>query len=237
MTTTAELVDLITSASLPRGNREHARAELSVFAAAARAGAGSRAATALRKIAPGTQDPQWQAWISATAAMAADARPAWVAVCAVATALGHEPDDTADAAAIGYEVAGRLTGDLAGVAEAGWSAMAVADRIGAGAAAARALRLPAAAALNAVGLCATQAAGLAKAEDAAAELQVGKAAADAIEAAFLSRCGFTSPPQSLEGRRGLFALLRPATRTGQPTPGPGAPTSGFAIGVSAAQAS
>jgi 2-methylcitrate dehydratase PrpD len=206
-TTTAEVVDLITSGRLPRGNSGQAGPELSLFAEAAEAGADSRAAMALRTIAPGTQDPQWQAWINATAAMAAEHRPAWVAVCAVATALGQEADDTADAMAIGYEVADRLVRDLAGAAEAGWSASAVADRIGAGAAAARALRLPAAAARNAVGLCATQAADLAKAEGAASELQAGKAAADAIEAAFLSRCGFTSPPQSLEGRRGLFALL------------------------------
>jgi 2-methylcitrate dehydratase PrpD len=209
-TTTAEVVDLITSARLPRGNSEHAGTELSLFAEAAKAGADSRAATELRRIAPAGQDPQWQAWINATAAMAGEYRPVWVAVCAVATALGQEADDTADAVAIGYEVADRLARDLAGAAEAGWSVAAVADRIGAAATAARALRLPAAAARNTVGLSATQAAGLGKAEGAAAELQIGKAAADAIEAAFLSRCGFTSPPQSLEGRRGLFALLHVA---------------------------
>jgi 2-methylcitrate dehydratase PrpD len=206
-TTTAGVVDLITSARRPRGNSEFAGPELSLFAEAAKAGADSRAATALRKIAPGLQDPQWQAWINATASMAAEHRPVWVAVCAVATALGQEMDDIADSFAIGYEVADRIARDLAEAPEAGWSAAAVADRIGAGAAAARALRLTATAARNTVGLCATQAVGLAKVEDAAAELQIGKAAADAIEAAFLSRCGFTSPAESLEGRRGLFALL------------------------------
>jgi 2-methylcitrate dehydratase PrpD len=206
-TTTAAVVDLITSARLPRGNSEHAQTQLSLFAEAAKAGADSRAATELRRIAPAGQDPLWQAWINATAAMAAEYRPVWVAVCAVATALGQEADDIADAVAIGYEVADRLASDLAGAADGGWSAAAVADRIGAAAAAARALRLPAAAARNTVGLSATQATGLSTAEGAAGELQMGKAAADAIEAAFLSRCGFTSPPESLEGRRGLFALL------------------------------
>ena len=206
-TTTADIVDLITSPRLPRGKLEHAGLELSLFAEAAKAGADSKVTAVLRKIAPDTRDPQWLAWINATAAMAAEHGPAWVAVCAVATALGQETDDAADTVAIGYAVADRLASDLAGAEGAGWSVAAVAGRIGAGAAAARALRLPAAAARNTVGLCATQAAGLAKAENAAAELQTGKAAADAIEAAFLSRCGFTSPQQSLEGRRGLFALL------------------------------
>jgi 2-methylcitrate dehydratase PrpD len=153
------------------------------------------------------QDPQWRAWVDGTAAMAAEHRPVWVAVCAAAAALGQGADDTADAVAIGYEAADRLAGDLAEAEAAGWSLAAVAGRIGAGAAAARALHLPAAAVRNTVGLCATQSAGLTSAENAAAELQIGKAAADAIEAAFLSRSGFTSPQQSLEGRRGLFALL------------------------------
>ncbi|MGH3172199.1 MAG: MmgE/PrpD family protein [Trebonia sp.] len=69
------------------------------------------------------------------------------------------------------------------------------------------MRLPAGAVRDAIGLCATQSAGLARAGNAAADLQIGKAAADAIEAAILGRSGFTSPEQSLEGRRGLFALL------------------------------
>ena len=41
----------------------------------------------------------------------------------------------------------------------------------------------------------------------AAALACAKAAADAVEAAILARNGFTAAPASLEGRRGLAALM------------------------------
>jgi MmgE/PrpD N-terminal domain len=206
-TTTAEVVDLVLAGRPRPDAAERAAGELRLFTLARAAGADSDAAMALRMVMSPVPDPQWQALVDGTAAMAAEHRPAWVAVCAAAAVLGQSPDDTADAVAIGYEVAGRLAGDLAEAEAAGWSLAAVAGRIGAGAAAARALHLPAAAVRDTIGLCATQSAGLARAANAAAELQIGKAAADAIEAALLGRSGFTGPDQPLEGRRGLFALL------------------------------
>jgi 2-methylcitrate dehydratase PrpD len=61
---------------------------------------------------------------------------------------------------------------------------------------------------HALGIAATQAAGL-RAADAtdAGPLQAGKAAFNAVEAAFLAQAGFTSSRDPLAGRRGLLALL------------------------------
>jgi 2-methylcitrate dehydratase PrpD len=60
----------------------------------------------------------------------------------------------------------------------------------------------------AIGIAATQAAGLASAEGTdAAALQAGKAAFNAVEAAQLAAAGFTSSAHPLEGRRGLYALF------------------------------
>lgn len=38
-------------------------------------------------------------------------------------------------------------------------------------------------------------------------IETGKAAADAIEAALIAKHGFTSAPASIDGRRGLAALM------------------------------
>jgi 2-methylcitrate dehydratase PrpD len=60
----------------------------------------------------------------------------------------------------------------------------------------------------AIGIAATQAAGLTVAEGTDAwPLQAGKAAFNAVEAARLAQAGFTSSSQPLEGRRGLYALF------------------------------
>jgi len=60
----------------------------------------------------------------------------------------------------------------------------------------------------AIGICATQAAGLRAAAGADAfPLQVGKAAFNGVEAAGLARAGLTAPAEPLDGRRGLFALF------------------------------
>jgi MmgE/PrpD N-terminal domain len=61
---------------------------------------------------------------------------------------------------------------------------------------------------HAIGICATQCAGLERVQGTdAGALQLGKAAANAVEAALLARCGMTAGLDSLSGRRGLFALL------------------------------
>lgn len=210
VTTAAQVVEIVTSGRPTGDDLAHAVSELRLLEQACARGHSSLAASSLESIAPAPQDSLWRALVSATAAMAAEQRPAWVAVCATAQALEENRSHAAEAVAIGYEIASLVVADLAGVDAAGWSAHAVADRIGAGATAARALCLPAAAVQNTLGLCATQSASLSMAEQAAAALQVGKASADAVEAAYLSSSGFTSAQKSLEGRRGLFALLQEA---------------------------
>jgi 2-methylcitrate dehydratase PrpD len=88
--------------------------------------------------------------------------------------------------------------------------------IGAGLAAGMMLHLEQDQLRHALGVCATQAAGLRSAAGTqAGPLQAGKAAFNAVEAAQLAGLGFTSSREPLDGRRGLFALFRP--------PGPPAP--------------
>jgi hypothetical protein len=127
------------------------------------------------------------------------------AVAASEIAKRSEPG-VVEAIAIGREVAARLERAL--TLDAPWDARAVIAGIGAVAAAARAAALDADATRNALGLAATQAAGLGVTEATpAAALGIGKSAADAVEAALLARNGFTSAPASLEGRRGLASLM------------------------------
>jgi 2-methylcitrate dehydratase PrpD len=125
-------------------------------------------------------------------------------VCAAAKALG---EDCAAAVAAGLEAAALVEGGLEGVG--GWSVPDVSAAIGAGVAAGVMLGLPADRLRNALGICATQAAGLrAAAGTEAGPMQAGKAAFNAVEAALLARAGFTGPAEPLDGRRGLFALFR-----------------------------
>ena len=124
-------------------------------------------------------------------------------VCAAATALR---DDCSAAVAAGLSAAALVEAGLP--AAAGWSVPVVSAVIGAGLAAGLTLGLPEAQLRSALGICATQAAGLrAAAGTDAAPLQAGKAAFNGVEAAQLARLGFTSSREPLDGRRALFALL------------------------------
>jgi 2-methylcitrate dehydratase PrpD len=88
-----------------------------------------------------------------------------------------------------------------------WNADAALGVFGAVAVAARVLSLSAEQARHALGLAATQSAGIALTTGAAAGIAIGKAAADGIEAAVLASHGFTSSAASIEGRRGFAALM------------------------------
>jgi len=153
--------------------------------------------------------PALTAWVTGAAAAAAPAPddPAVaMVVCAAARALG---DDCLAAIAAGLEGAALVESGLNGLASPGWSVQTVAAGIGAGLAAGVMLGLPEDQLRNALGVCATQAAGLrAAAGTDAGPLQAGKAAFNAVEAALLAREGFTGPAEPLDGRRGLFALFR-----------------------------
>jgi len=143
--------------------------------------------------------------LAATAATRVDAATI-AAALAAGEAASVDDAEIAVAIAIGREVAARVR--VAVALDAPWDVEAVADRIGAAVAAARIARLGAAEMRHALGLAATQAAGLGVADGAAAgEIARGKAAFDAIEGAALARAEFTSAPASLEGRRGLAALM------------------------------
>jgi 2-methylcitrate dehydratase PrpD len=135
-------------------------------------------------------------------------------VCSAAAALGTDraPASVARAVAVGYAVADRVADGLPDAADAGWYVPAAAGTVGAGAAAGSLLGLTAGQLLHTLGICATQAAGLAAARGTdAGPIQIGKAAFNAVEAALLARSGFTSSRRSLEGRRGLYTLF-----SGQP---------------------
>ena len=153
--------------------------------------------------------PALTAWVTGAAAVAAPASDdptVAMAVCAAARALG---DDCLAAVAAGLEAAAVVESALDGVAGPGWSVPTVAAGIGAGLAAGLMLGLPEDQLRNALGVCATQAAGLrAAAGTDAGPLQAGKAAFNAVEAALLARAGCTGAAEPLDGRRGLFALFR-----------------------------
>jgi hypothetical protein len=175
----------------------------------------------------------WHAWLSATAAIAgiadgartdsartvgsretASDPTALFVVCAAATALGgdgpasHGGDSLASDGGDG-PAAALVESRLAGLADpAGWSLPAVSAVIGAGLAAGLMLRLTPGRLRHALGICATQAAGLRAATNTdAGPLQAGKAAFNAVEAGQLARLGFTSSGDPLDGRRALFALF------------------------------
>jgi MmgE/PrpD N-terminal domain len=232
MTTTDQILALAASAA----PSDQADADLAQFSGAVARGERIDVVRALRALRPagGTpalpDGPAWRAWLSATAAIAstsdvAAADPAShpgsaeqlstgrvgdltvrFVVCAAATALGDACSAAVDA---GARAAALVESRLAGLADpVGWSIPAVSAVIGAGLAAGLMLRLTPDRLRPALGICATQAAGLcAAATTDAGPLQAGKAAFNAVEAAQLARLGFTSSGEPLDGRRALFALF------------------------------
>jgi 2-methylcitrate dehydratase PrpD len=180
-----------------------------------RARAAGAAPAALTDLAAGSDDPFWTAWASGAAAAAANPGLTWIAVCAAASALADD-ERAVPAIAVGGQVANRVAAALGAAHTAtGWDVRATAGGIGAGAATGHLCGLDQDALRDAIGLCATQAAGLTCSAGTDAEvLQVGKAAANAVEAALLGQCGFTAPAEPLEGRRGLFALMSSGAERG-----------------------
>lgn len=216
------------------GAAEVTEADLAAFAGTAARGAGSavvRALLAARPAGAPPGDPAWTAWLTAAAAVAAAGesaaapgdgqaagavRPAWFAVCAVAAALAGPRHNLEDNAAAGGTVPAAVAAgmDAAAITESGladwggWSSGTVAAALGASVTAGLLLGLTRPQRRAALGICATQAAGLRAAEATPAfALQVGKAAFNGVEAARLAAAGLTAPDDPLDGRRGLFALF------------------------------
>jgi len=164
---------------------------------------------------PTAMNLAWQVAITAADAPRSFDVPGWPVVAAAVVALQGDSasnDEAAtEAVAVGTAVAKQVVDALdSTVAAQRWSRVGVAGVIGAGAAAGRLLRLDETALRNLLGLCATQAAGLDAVDGSpTGVLQAAKAAADAVEAAVLAQCGFTSSVDGFGGRRALLALMAP----------------------------
>lgn len=115
------------------------------------------------------------------------------------------------ASVLGVEVALRVGNGLGpGHFDRGWHVTGTTGHLGAAAAAGRLLGLDEEAMIVALGIAATQAAGLQEALGTMTKsFHPGKAAADGVEAAYLARAGFSGPARPIEGRRGLAALAAP----------------------------
>ncbi|MEM5453795.1 MmgE/PrpD family protein [Paraburkholderia phytofirmans] len=158
-------------------------------------------------------DSRTRAWILgtslATQAAASPAMPVLAAVIVAGDTLGSSESDAIAAAAIGIEAAARI---LSAVDSAEfrvrWNVASSVGLLGAVLAVSRLLHLDEVHTRHALGVAATQAAGLAHNADHAMEaIEIGKAAADALEAAMIAKHGFTSAAASIDGRRGFAALM------------------------------
>jgi 2-methylcitrate dehydratase PrpD len=135
--------------------------------------------------------------------------PAALAAAEVADAGGA---DLMAGVVAGVEVACRL-GDCMWPShfDRGWHVTATTGPVGAACAAARVLGLDATRTAAAIAVAATQAAGHTEQLGSMTKsFQVGRAAANGIEAALLAEQGFTGPAEPLAGRRGMSALMAEA---------------------------
>ena len=136
-----------------------------------------------------------------------------VAAAGVAASLLDRPGpELVAAVTVGSEVGSRVVRALraSSYVARGWDVTGAGGSIGSAAAVARLLGATSTATGQALGIAATQAAGLALAGSSSAwPLLVGKAAANGLEAAWLCLEGFSGPPRGIEGRRGLLAVAAP----------------------------
>lgn len=148
---------------------------------------------------------QWAAFVNGISAHAAIVP----AVLALAERNGVAGALLVDAVIVGTEAVLRLEQSIAPEhTDRGWDPSGTVAHVGAVLAAGRVLSLDATQQRNALGIAATQAAGLWAAHGTMTQAyHLGKAAADAVEAALLAQAGFTGPAAPIEGRRGFVALL------------------------------
>lgn len=180
---------------------------------AAAADAGRQLGALLRIEDAAPNDTRTRAWllgaILAQQTPASPATPVLAAVLAMGDPLAAAEDDIVAAAAIGIEATTRLFDAVdSDEFRARWNCASSVGILGATLAVSRLQRLDVARTRHALGIAATQAAGLARnAGHAMAALETGKAASDAIEATLLAKHGFTSAAASIDGRRGFAALM------------------------------
>ncbi len=193
----------MSSAAAPPGASE----ALAAFAVGTHRGDGyERALAAARSLWPTSRDAFVATKRSAHGSTSAADAAIVAAARETATLRNADEETVVRSIAVGREAARRIARAL--TLDRAWDADAVAARIGTAVAAACAAGLDAEQARNAIGIAATQAAGLRVAADTdAGSLTLAKTAGDALEAAILARHGFTGAPASLEGRRGLAALM------------------------------
>ncbi len=148
---------------------------------------------------------QWAAFVNAMAAHAAVV-PAVLALSEPSDARGEE---LLEAVIVGTEGGLRIAASVApDHTDRGWDTAGTIAHFSTVLAAGRIVGLDAAQMRNALGITATQAAGLWAAFGTMTQTyHLAKAAADGIEAALLAQAGFTGPAQPIEGRRGFAALL------------------------------
>jgi 2-methylcitrate dehydratase PrpD len=152
-----------------------------------------------------------------------------VVAAVTAAALAHvelvpaTADALLDALAVGIEIGLRM-GAAVGqpYLDRGWDVTGVAGSVGAAAAVARLAATPTDVTTQALGVAATQGAGLRAAHGTDTwALHVGKAAANGVEATLLCAAGFSGPPAGIEGRRGFLPVAAPEGDVGRLTAGLG----------------
>ncbi len=134
------------------------------------------------------------------------------AAMAMAEWSGQQLDAALAAVAVGSHSGRAVAAALAAApGRRAWAADGVAALLGAAVAAGRLVGLDAQRQAMAIGIAATQVAGLARAAEhpGGRALLMARAAFDGVEAALLARAGFTAPTNGLEGRRGLAELTAP----------------------------
>lgn len=189
-------------------------ARLSVAQARQRTADARSTALPLRALQDGdAADARLNAWALGNALSTHGEPSAATPVIAAAVAMGAptqaSDDEIAAAVAVGTRATERLLNAVDGEGfRARWNVTSSLGIVGATLAVARLLALDELQTRHALGIAATQAAGLARnAHEAMGALEVGKAAADAIECGLLGKHGFTSAAASIDGRRGLAALM------------------------------
>jgi hypothetical protein len=197
--------------------RAHAAAASAVAKAREQINAASDASRQFRALLQSqgvtADDTRVRGWVIgatlATQTAASPSTPVIAAVIASGEALAASTDEIAAAAAVGIEAAARMLKAVdSGEFRARWNVSSTVGVLGAALAVARLLKLDRTQTQHALGIAATQAAGLAHNNGQTMEaIETGKAAADAIEAALLAKHGFTGAPASIDGRRGLAALM------------------------------
>jgi 2-methylcitrate dehydratase PrpD len=133
--------------------------------------------------------------------------PIPAAALAMAEYLGACGRELIEAVVVGSEVAIRILCGYEGTLIPSWHPTGAIGAIGAAVAAGRLARVDEVQMLHALGIAATETAGLMMAAGHMTKpLHVGKAAFQGIEAVQMAQLGFTSSPTAIEGRHGLGAL-------------------------------